>query len=81
MESYDNLTVMIVHFVDGSAWANARDEMMGFEKLGRNGPVDEDTRKQYQNFLLKLQFPQESLAALPDEEDQNAQPARQSVQF
>mmetsp|Transcript_87962 Transcript_87962/g.204699 ORF Transcript_87962/g.204699 Transcript_87962/m.204699 type:complete len:399 (-) Transcript_87962:79-1275(-) len=79
MESYDNLTVMIVHLVDGSTWANAQDEIMGFEKLG--GSVDKDTRKQYQNFLRKLQFPHDSLASIQDEEekDRDALPALQLV--
>lgn len=69
MESSDNLTVMIVQFIDGSDWANTQDEMMGFEKLARNGLVDKDTRKQYKNFLLKVQFPKDWLESIQDKED------------
>mmetsp|Transcript_31264 Transcript_31264/g.89668 ORF Transcript_31264/g.89668 Transcript_31264/m.89668 type:complete len:391 (-) Transcript_31264:27-1199(-) len=56
MESSDNMTVLLAHFVDGAEWANARDEIIGFEKLTRHGPIDKDTRKQYQSFLRKLDF-------------------------
>merc|ERR1712151_916844 len=33
--SKDNITLMIVHLVDGSDWAAERDEMKGFEKYER----------------------------------------------
>jgi len=55
LDSSDNMTVLIVHFVDGSSWSKAEDEIIGFDKLGgHGGPIDKDTKKHYMEFLDKL---------------------------
>lgn len=54
--SRDNVTAMIVHFVDGSDWVQEPDEMKNYEKLGEQ-EVDEEVRKQYHGFLRKSKFP------------------------
>jgi len=55
--SRDNVTVMIVHFVDGSSWTSVPDEMKHFDKLGENADMDGDIRKQYVAFLQRSKFP------------------------
>jgi len=58
LDSSDNMTVLIVHFVDGSSWSQAEDEIIGFDKLwGPGGPIDKDTKKHYMEFLDKLRVP------------------------
>jgi len=60
--SRDNITVMIVHFVDGSDWANGSmpDEMKNYEKL-QSSDLDEEVQKQYQNFLKRCKFDKKPL--------------------
>jgi len=59
--SRDNVTVMIVQFVDGSDWTEELDEIKNFEKLG-DMDMDDEVRKQYQGFLRKAKFPNEPCA-------------------
>jgi len=59
--SRDNVTVMIVHFTDGSDWAEEIDEIKNYEKLG-DTDMDDEVRKQYQGFLRKAKFPPEPCA-------------------
>lgn len=65
MNSRDNVTVMIVHFVDGAEFAKSpsgtkcRDEMMHFEKLRNGDALDDDVRQQYMKFLKSCNFPSE----------------------
>eukprot|EP00927_Polykrikos_kofoidii_P035675 TRINITY_DN30221_c0_g1_i2.p1 TRINITY_DN30221_c0_g1~~TRINITY_DN30221_c0_g1_i2.p1 ORF type:complete len:437 (-),score=81.10 TRINITY_DN30221_c0_g1_i2:80-1261(-) len=62
--SRDNITVMIIHFTDGSDWStrsnrfNGSDEMLNFERLV-DGKInfDEDTCKHYRKFLRRCNFP------------------------
>lgn len=62
--SRDNVTAMIVHFVDGSDWADGAmpDEMKNHEKLSSGIEMDEDVQKQYQNFLRRCKFHKEPFA-------------------
>eukprot|EP00747_Dinoflagellata_sp_TGD_P166591 gnl/TRDRNA2_/TRDRNA2_189609_c0_seq1.p1 gnl/TRDRNA2_/TRDRNA2_189609_c0~~gnl/TRDRNA2_/TRDRNA2_189609_c0_seq1.p1 ORF type:complete len:454 (+),score=110.36 gnl/TRDRNA2_/TRDRNA2_189609_c0_seq1:66-1364(+) len=61
--SRDNVTVMIVHCVDGTAWScrsdkfNGTDEMKNFDKL--TADLDDEMKKQYMSFLRKCKFPPE----------------------
>lgn len=67
LETKDNLTVMIVQLGDGKEWAEIEDEMVGFEKL--KGEINEETERQYQNFLRKLSFSSEG--TILDKKDSN----------
>lgn len=60
--SSDNVTVMIVHLVNGSDWANEPDEMKQFEKLGYHNELDEAVREKYLAFLHKSKFPSQPCA-------------------
>jgi serine/threonine protein phosphatase PrpC len=58
--SRDNVTVMIVHFVDGSDWATQPDEMRNHEKLAHEAELfDDEVRRQYALFLRRAMFPLE----------------------
>eukprot|EP00931_Biecheleriopsis_adriatica_P040639 TRINITY_DN23292_c0_g2_i2.p1 TRINITY_DN23292_c0_g2~~TRINITY_DN23292_c0_g2_i2.p1 ORF type:complete len:555 (+),score=107.57 TRINITY_DN23292_c0_g2_i2:69-1733(+) len=56
--SFDNITVMIVQFADGSDWSAFPDEMLGFEKYNAEAnsmPASVHTR--HVDFLKKCKFP------------------------
>lgn len=53
--SRDNMTLMIVQFADGSAWANEPDEMKDYDCL--EDPRDDELRKHAVAFLNKSEFP------------------------
>jgi serine/threonine protein phosphatase PrpC len=53
----DNVTVLLAELADGSAWADAQDEMQGFEKLTHENLINEDVREQYLHFLKRTGFP------------------------
>lgn len=64
LNSRDNVTVMIVHCVDGSDWScrssrfNGSDEMLNFEKLfPGDSSLDEDARDNHLKILRKWKFP------------------------
>eukprot|EP00927_Polykrikos_kofoidii_P049798 TRINITY_DN43807_c0_g1_i1.p1 TRINITY_DN43807_c0_g1~~TRINITY_DN43807_c0_g1_i1.p1 ORF type:complete len:449 (+),score=78.00 TRINITY_DN43807_c0_g1_i1:64-1410(+) len=58
--SRDNVTVMVVHFVDGSDWASETDEIKNFEsyssKLATPSEMDDEVMKHYVNFLKRTGF-------------------------
>jgi len=56
--SRDNMTVMIVHLLDGSDWSLMPDEMKNYDKISEQAH-DEDARKNNVAFLRKSQFPLE----------------------
>lgn len=58
--SRDNVTAMIIQFVDGTEWENEPDEMKNFEKLSQE--CEDDVRKQYNTFLNRTKFPSEPTA-------------------
>jgi serine/threonine protein phosphatase PrpC len=59
--SKDNITCMIVQLTDGSDYKCVSDEMRFFEKLqpeeNRGDGLDDDSRKNYVNFLHRYAFP------------------------
>eukprot|EP00933_Yihiella_yeosuensis_P017593 TRINITY_DN14661_c0_g1_i1.p1 TRINITY_DN14661_c0_g1~~TRINITY_DN14661_c0_g1_i1.p1 ORF type:complete len:445 (+),score=66.82 TRINITY_DN14661_c0_g1_i1:153-1487(+) len=57
--SRDNVTVMIMHFVDGSDWENHPDEMKNHEKLLEAESFEDDVKKHYKAFLRRCEFPLE----------------------
>ncbi|CAK9001832.1 unnamed protein product [Durusdinium trenchii] len=59
--SRDNMTCMIMHFADGSDWANFPDEMKNYDKLA-NGDHDEDVQSHYASFLSTAKFPAQAVA-------------------
>lgn len=59
--SRDNMTCMLMHFVDGSDWATFPDEMKNYEKLA-DGDRDEDVQNHYASFLSTAKFPAQALA-------------------
>lgn len=56
MESGDNMTVLLAHFIDGADWADAKDELLGFEKMfgNKTGIPSEDTQKHYEDFMHRM---------------------------
>jgi len=60
--SRDNMTCMILQFVDGSDWSSFPDEMKNYEKLQDCGEQDEDVRNHYTSFLQASRFPSQALA-------------------
>jgi len=57
--SYDNISVMIIQFADGSDWAAHPDEMMNCEKWlnAGSGGMSESLTDRYVEFLKKCKFP------------------------
>mmetsp|Transcript_15805 Transcript_15805/g.28077 ORF Transcript_15805/g.28077 Transcript_15805/m.28077 type:complete len:440 (+) Transcript_15805:104-1423(+) len=54
--SRDNVTVMILRFVDGSDWSSEPDEMKNYEKLSESADFDDDVRSHYATFLRRSKF-------------------------
>jgi len=59
--SRDNVTVMVIQFVDGSDWVNSPDEMKNYEKLSKLGELEDDVKNQYLSFLRSAKFPGEAI--------------------
>jgi len=60
--SRDNVTAMLVQFVDGSDWKDSADEMKNYERLLHLAEMEDDVKQHYLTFLRNAKFPAEAVA-------------------
>merc|ERR1711874_543811 len=56
-KSFDNMTVLIAHFVDGSDWECRPDEVLDYEALAIGAVPPGDSRHQHLAFLHRVGSP------------------------